>query len=84
MPSSSNGQEIDPTKVNVEYTPGGGMPQTLGQVQDEAHCTNGGWYYDDPVAPTTITLCPETCQVIQADDQAKIRIVLGCATKPVD
>ncbi len=80
-PSSKSGQAIDPNKVNVNFTPGGGSTETLGQVADASECGNGGWYYDNPTAPTTITLCPSTCTTVQGDKNAKIEILLGCATK---
>ena len=86
MPQSANGEEIDPAKVNVTYTPGdGGAPNTVGQVANAAACAAaGGWYYDNPAAPTTITLCDATCQAVQADDQGKIQIVVGCATEAAE
>ncbi len=86
MPTmGSMGETIDPNLVNVNYTPGDGSPAvTFGQVPDKAACTaqKGGWYYDNPSKPTTITLCPTTCTSVQADQNAKIQIELGCATKP--
>lgn len=86
MPTmGSMGETIDPTLVNVNYTPGsGGMTTTFGQVAKESDCTaqKGGWFYDNAAKPTTITLCPTTCASVQADEKAKIEILLGCATKP--
>jgi len=86
MPEAAPGETIDPSKVNVEYTPSnGGNPASIGQVQSEADCAaNGGWYYDNPAAPTMINLCPSTCSLVQADIEAKIRVVLGCATTPAN
>ena len=81
MPQSQTGTPVDPSKVNVNYTPGGGAMQTVGQVASAAECVNGGWYYDNPTAPTTITLCPTTCATVQADKDAKIQVLLGCATQ---
>ena len=86
MPTmGSMGGTIDPTLVNVNYTPGGGgTAVTFGQVAKESDCTaqKGGWFYDNAAKPTTITLCPTTCTSVQADEKAKIEILLGCATKP--
>ena len=82
MPVAADiGSPVDPGEVNVNYTPGGGFPNTIGQVPNAGACgTGGGWYYDDPSAPTLITLCPATCDKVQADADAKIEILLGCAT----
>jgi hypothetical protein len=84
MPQPTTGETVDPKLVNVSYTPGaGGEAQTLGQVPDAASCSGpGGWYYDDPLSPTKITLCPSTCTSVQADQGAKMQIVLGCSTQP--
>lgn len=82
MPDSGDPEHpVDPELVNVSYTPGGGQPETLEQVPDETHCAaSGGWHYDDPAEPTAIVLCERTCQQVQADDAARIEIVLGCST----
>jgi hypothetical protein len=74
--------EIDPTKVNVNYTKGTGGTETLLYVGSKDGCAGGpGWYYDDPMKPTTVLLCPATCTVVSADLKGKIDVALGCATK---
>ena len=84
MPESEKaGEVVDPTKVNVTYTPsGGGDPITIPQVSGESGCTGatGGWYYDDPNDPSIIQLCDSTCAAIQEDDGAVVEVVLGCQT----
>ncbi len=82
VPTPTEGT-LDPSKVNVTYTPGSGAPETIGKVADEASCgASGGWYYDDNTNPTTILLCPTTCEGVQADDEGKIEVVLGCTSIP--
>lgn len=83
MPQPAPGETIDPAKVNVEYTPAGGMAQTVPQVADAGACTAaGGWYYDNPTAPTMINLCPDTCNAVQADAMGgAIRVIVGCETQ---
>ena len=77
FPKSQTGTPLDPSKINVNYTPGDGSPtQTLGKVSGAADCTNGGWYYDNEQNPTVITLCPTTCSTIQADKTALVRLHL--------
>ncbi len=82
IPEPGEGEEFEPTKVNVEYTPGGSSSsEQLPQANDEADCAGGpGWYYDNPTAPTKITLCPASCALVQADSGAKITFVFGCPT----
>jgi hypothetical protein len=82
VPSPATGT-LDPNQVNVKYQMGGTPPGvTLPQVADAASCGgSGGWYYDVPSAPTTITLCPATCTEVQADANANVSVELGCATQ---
>jgi hypothetical protein len=82
VPTPTNGETLDPTKVNVKYQSGAAPGTTLPQVTDAAACgAAGGWYYDDNVAPTKITLCPATCTQVQGDDDANVKIELGCSTQ---
>jgi hypothetical protein len=86
VPSEVDGQPVNPDLVNVVYTPsGGGDPVLIGQVQGPAACTpdKGGWYYDNPDAPTRLTFCPSTCAALQAAAGAKVDILIGCSTIPV-
>ena len=71
---------IDPDQVKVEYTPGNGDPAiTYDPVANEAACAGGdGFYYDDPVNPTKMMLCPTTCDTVQNDEGAKVQLLLGC------
>ena len=80
MPEPDMG-EIDIDLVNVQLTPEGGMKQTIPQVSSAGECSAaGGWYYDDPVNPSRIILCPQTCEEVKALSMATINIVLGCKT----
>jgi len=80
IPTPTTG-EPDYGKINVQYTPGGGMATILGQVANLDACTDaGGWYYDDPANPKIIKLCPASCSVAKADPNGKVDILLGCKT----
>jgi len=84
IPPPPPGQTLDPTLVNVEYTPmGSGSPQSLPEADNAADC-NGqpGWYYDDPAMPTKILLCPSSCNTVQADLNAKVNVAFGCKSIP--
>jgi len=74
------GQEFEPTKVNVTYTPGGGgQPETIPQADNLGDCGNSpGWYFDDPLEPTKIFLCPASCTIIQNDPDAQVEFAFGC------
>lgn len=84
IPEPPEGMEFDRRRVNVDYTPGaGGARERFPFVgtDDGASCPAGGadgWYYDDPVNPTRIILCPSTCSRTSSDESGRIDIALGC------
>ena len=69
---------LDPERVNVEFTPGTGAPQQVFKVDNLAACVPWGWYYDDPIKPTRILLCPDACTQVKADTNGRIDMILGC------
>jgi hypothetical protein len=68
---------FNPNAGTVLYTPSSGGTQSLTRQSSAATC-GAGWYFDDPLNPTGITLCPSTCSTIQADPAARIEVGLGC------
>jgi hypothetical protein len=80
LESTGEGQ-IDPTKVNVVYTPGGGMPQYI-YKDDSAPCGAGanGWQFKD-ASYAVIVLCGEACAKVQGDPDGSIEVEVGCDTK---
>jgi hypothetical protein len=84
-PTPDGEETPDPTRINVDYTPGtpGSMPIRFGKVADAAACgTEPGWYYDNPAMPTRIHLCPAACTAVTADQTAQIDIQIGCTSTP--
>lgn len=81
MPEPKPGIDVDPSLINVNYTPGGGAQTTLTQVANADACGAGqSWYYDNVANPTRIILCESTCSTITSDSTAELQILLGCAT----
>lgn len=81
IPASPPGKSFDRERVNVELSSNGAKPQSLPAVSEAANCTpNGGWYYDDPQAPSSIEVCPSTCAEIEPDAMARVDILFGCKT----
>ena len=77
----NNGKTINPKKVNVRYTPKDATASVLlpqAAMGNAANCgASGGWYYDNPNAPTLIKLCDTTCQSL---GQGSIDVEFGCDT----
>lgn len=65
---------VDPTKVNVEYTSGAGVVSQIKQEEVD------GWTYDDPGSPTKVILHGTSCTTLKEDAEGKVRIILGCKT----
>lgn len=84
IPPPPMGEVFEKDKVNVNYTPSGGVAQPIFHVKAEADCgPQGGWFYDDNANPMTVKVCPSTCSTIKADQNGKIDILFGCATQDV-
>jgi hypothetical protein len=79
---------FDPTKVNVQYIPPGGAPQSFGHVNSEADCAQAvgdAWYYDngtDPAKATQVIACPNTCNSTLHDSLGEVDVAFGCDTVP--
>jgi hypothetical protein len=82
IPPPPDGMEFNPNAVNLEFDDGMGGTLQIGRVDSSAECPNvvDGWYYDDPLAPAMIVMCPQTCAKIQAAVDGTINIAFGCAT----
>jgi hypothetical protein len=77
--STTSGMAIDPGLINVNFTSTAGGEVELGMVASAADCgTQQAWYYDDPMMPTRIILCPESCTTVTGDLNASIAILAGC------
>ena len=82
LPPAPTGSILDISKVQVIYEPFIGPPQEIPAATSAGNCGsgNGGWYYDDPVNPTKVTLCPSSCANLGA---GRINVKFGCRPKPV-
>ena len=75
VPTPPVGETIDLSTVAVVYTPGdGSAPKTYTQVADATLCGPGLFYIEND----TIKLCQETCDEVQADGEAAVKIISGC------
>ncbi len=78
--------KVDFWHVNVSFTRSTGQTTFFANVRDEASCRPdvGGWYYDrDPRSggtPSTIVVCPKTCEHLKQDPDGQVDLRLGCKT----
>jgi uncharacterized protein YegL len=78
---------LDPNKVNVTFNATGsaGMATTLPRVASRDQCgPMGGWYYDNPMNPTTVNLCDASCQLANSSAVAEVSLQFGCKTKVIE
>jgi hypothetical protein len=66
--------------IKVRIGPPPAMAQYISKVMDASGCgaTQGGWYFDNPDAPTKITLCPATCDPMIKTTGSTLDVVIGC------
>jgi hypothetical protein len=89
VPPAPQGERIDPSLVNVTFEDSRGDVQVIQASGSLAGCGDeGGWYYDDPTAPSIVKLCPSTCDKVTANliaasvrgRSARIDLQYGCRT----
>lgn len=79
IPISTAEGPVDPGRVNVRFTPSGATEAVVvaktfdGSV--DGCGADGGWYYDNPSAPTRIQLCSNTCE---GTLEARVDVQFGC------
>jgi hypothetical protein len=78
VPPPPAGQEIDYTKVNVQFTSGGGQVKALLKDPSASGCTEGWQYSADR---TQVNICGAACDAVKADPAGKLQILFGCQTK---
>ncbi len=79
LPSPATG-DVDPSATDVQVKNGTtGATSVLTRQTDKAACGTGdGYYYDNPAAPTRLTLCPSTCSTVNATAALKVEVVFKC------
>src|SRR5262249_24491554 len=88
VPPPPSGQTLDPGKVNVSYEDTSGKSTLVPSAGSMDNCASGGWYYDDPGNPATLSLCPSTCDAVTTQlvaasilkKNTSLSIEYGCTT----
>jgi hypothetical protein len=78
IPPPPDGQEINLAEVNLIVTTGG--QSQLIKPDDMGSCTEG-WQFN---ADNQIVLCDATCQRVQEDGGASVKLLFGCASGTID
>lgn len=75
---------LDPNLVEVQVSLGGGAPETMPRVLDEASCSlePTAFYFDSNTAPTKVELCPGACARVSQDPKAAVSVLVGCPAPP--
>ena len=78
LPPTLDGSLLEPDKVQVLFHPFDGAQQEIPMAASPAGCgtASGGWYFDDPSAPTKITLCGCSCANL---GYGSIAVKFGCS-----
>jgi hypothetical protein len=79
MPESPHPLEkVNPALVQVVHTLANDVQEEIPYATTRGGCspTYGGWYYDDPTAPTKLIMCPCTCASFGA---GQLDILVGCS-----
>lgn len=72
---------VDPGLVVVQLTTSGGSRTTLARVASAAACgTAPSYYFDAPLNPGSIILCPRGCDLL-GDPGANINVIVACPTR---
>jgi hypothetical protein len=69
---------VDPRTLAVQYLQGGVITVGLTRVAGAASCAPNSWYFEDTDGGPSLTLCPDTCSMVQGDADAKMRVLVGC------
>ncbi len=63
---------LDPAQTTVIFTDGNGKSRCVEKDDGD------GWSFDDPDAPTKIILNGQSCGDATADEESKVKVIVGC------
>lgn len=83
IPDPPDGEDLDPNLVNVKFIDDTAEAFLIGRVSGPEICDQvaHGWYYDDADNPSTIFVCPQTCDWFQGKAGAQVSVEFGCETE---
>lgn len=82
IPTPPGNEPLELDKVVVKHVADNGTQTEIPHADNVNDCGQlPGWYYDDPIAPEKIKLCPASCDLARQDKQGRIDVFFGC--KPI-
>jgi hypothetical protein len=78
LPAEPDGAALDPTRMNLLFTPSTSEQPQLVMQNPESNCYFGWLRHEN-----TLKLCGQTCEIVRRDPGAKLELLLGCATQQV-
>jgi hypothetical protein len=77
LPPDPGGGPIEPSRVAVSINPAETVT-SLPNAGSLGACGGPGWFFDDPVTPERLELCPESCAVMRGDAAVEVTVSYGC------
>jgi hypothetical protein len=77
VPAAPDDGTVDPSRVNVLFTPSGGKTKTIPRDPSQSACEEG-WQYGEN--QETVVLCGAACEEAKSDVGATVEVLLGCRT----
>lgn len=82
IPDPPANEPLELDRVVVKYVTDDDIPAEIPRTEGNLNCGQGpGWYYDDPVQPTRLILCPASCEMVHFDNRGRIDVFFGCKPK---
>jgi hypothetical protein len=71
---------VDLRKAQVVFVPDDGSAHVfMPRRGDQAACLTGqGWYFDDPLVPAKVVLCPTSCDLVTQGRTGHLKVEFAC------
>ncbi len=82
VPSAPARKVLEESTGAFSFTQSNGQTLTAPNVSQSSGCsTSDGWYYDRSTTPTTIKLCPNTCNHVQQHAAGRYTFTFRCTER---
>ncbi len=82
IPEPPGNEPFEFDEVVVKHVAEDGSSTEIPKADGEADCgQTPGWYFDNPLDPKKIKLCPESCSQAQQSAHSRIDVFFGCKPK---